>query len=236
MNKRTKILAIGSAVLLCSSIGYRVYDSQAASNTANVNKAKPTLTAKVNSGASENTVVRIPPKGRISESIDSLARQIIANAPNQEEAYTFLVEAKSYRIQDLRARRAKGKAEESKANYDSELWQKKIGQIDNELAKDLEKDSIDTQAGSHDPYKGASSFSQKVDYKAPTKKEVSLDSFSLRAIIKEGADYVARLSFGERSLPAKVGYKLLGKVDVVSITSNEVVLSMGDNQVTLYTY
>lgn len=236
MNKRTKILAVGSAVVLCSAIGDRMYSSGASAKFSSADSNTSTILSTVNSNRENKPVISTPDKGHISQSIDSLARQIIANAPNQEEAYTFLVEAKSYRIQALRARRAKGKAEESKANYDSALWQKKIGQLEADLAKNLEKEPIETQAGRHHAYQGNPSFNQSVESKTDAKKKITLDNFALRAIIKEGANYVARLSYGERTFPAKKGYKLIGKVDVKKVTSNEVVLAMGDNQVTLYTY
>lgn len=241
MNKRTKVLAIGSAILLCSAIGYRYYNSQVSLNadlTPSINRNE---VDRNHPSQADNTIVREPIRGRIAQSIDSLARQIVLDAPNQEETYTFLVEAKSYRIQDLRARRAKGKAEESKASYDSEYWRKKISQIDSELAKDIEKDSIDTQAGisnaiQNSTYQSNRDFEHKPQLSVESKNKISLDNFVLRAILKDGSSYVARLSYGERRLPAKKGYKLLGKVTVKSVTSDEVILALGDNEVTLYTY
>lgn len=240
MNKRTKILAIGSAIILCSSIGYRIYNSQSASSNNSVVMAPQNINVGNKPRPNERASITPPPKGHIAQSIDNLARQIILDSPNQEEAYTFLVEAKSYRIQELRSRRAKGRAEESKASYDSEFWQKKITQIDDELAKDIEKDSIDTQAGSGNAlqnmnYRSNNPMEQRPLPSADTNKKINLDRFVLRAIIKEGTSYVARLSYGERRFPAKKGYKLLGKVEVESVTSDEVALSMGENQVTLYT-
>lgn len=234
MNKRTKVLAIGAAVILSTAIGYRVYDSNARSAAATL-KSSPEATKSTESKSKMKSVVRTPGKGHVSQSIDSLARQIVANSPNQEEAFTFLVEAKSYRIQELRARRAKERAEEAKAQYDADLWSRKRGQIDVELAREAEKGSVDTQAGQN-LYQGNAPVSQQVSQYNDIKKEITLADFSLRAIIKEGADYVARLAYRDRNVPAKEGYTLFGKVDVKSVSSNEVVLVKGSDEVTLYAY
>jgi len=234
MNKRTKVLAIGAAVILSTAIGYRVYDSNAG-NAVATSKYSPEANRATESKPQVKSVARVPDKGHISQSIDSLARQIVANSPNQEEAFTFLVEAKSYRIQELRARRAKERAEEAKAQYDADLWSRKRGQIDVELAREAEKGSVDTQAGQN-LYQGNAPISQQVSQLSDIKKEITLADFALRAIIKEGPDYVARLAYGDRNVPAKEGYTLFGKVDVKSVSSNEVVLMKGSDEVTLYAY
>lgn len=235
MNKRTKVLAIGAAVILSTAIGYRIYDSNAGSTVVASKKSSETTRAN-ESQPQVKSVARVPDKGHISQSIDSLARQIVANSPNQEEAFTFLVEARSYRIQELRARRAKERAEEAKAQYDADLWSRKRGQIDVELAREAEKGSVDTQAGSQNFYQGNAPVSQQVSKLSDIKKEITLADFALRAIIKEGPDYVARLAYGNRNVPAKEGYTLFGKVDVKSVSSNEVVLMKGTDEVTLYAY
>lgn len=235
MNKRTRVMAIGAAVILTTAIGYRVYDSSDRSVSVATNSSA--VSPSVNEPKQQTkTVSRVPDKGHIAQSIDSLARQIVANSPNQEEAFTFLVEAKSYRIQELRARRAKERAEEAKAQYDAELWSRKRGQIDVELAREAEKGSVDTQAGSQNLYQGNVSGSQQINQLTDAKKEIALGDFALRAIIKEGPDYVARLAYGNRFVPAKEGYTLFGKVDVKSVSSNEVVLAKGSDEVTLYAY
>lgn len=234
MNKRTKILMVGAAVVLSTAIAFRVYDSSAGSPVVASNPSANN--AAVNEPAPQaRTVSRVPDKGHIAESIDSLARQIVANSPNQEEAFTFLVEAKSYRIQELRARRAKERAEEAKAQYDADLWSRKRGQIDVELAREAEKGSVDTQAGQN-LYQGNASSNQSSTQLVDVKKDITLGDFTLRAIIKEGPDYVARLAYGSRFVPAKEGYTLFGKVDVKSVSSNEVVLMKGSDEVTLYAY
>jgi flagellum-specific peptidoglycan hydrolase FlgJ len=234
MNKRTKVLAISATVILSTAIGYRVYDSSAGSAVVASQNSPETITNEPNPQV--KSVARAPDKVRISQSIDSLARQVVANSPNQEEAFTFLVEAKSYRIQELRARRAKERAEEAKAQYDADLWSRKRGQIDVELAREAEKGSVDTQAGSQSFYQGNAPISQKVSQYNDIKKEIILADFALRAIIKEGPDYVARLAYGDRNVPAKEGYTLFGKVDVKIVSSNEVVLVKGSDEVTLYAY
>ena len=234
MNKRTKVLAIGATVILSTAIGYRVYDSHARSAVFASQNSPETIANEPKTQV--KSVARVPDKGRISQSIDSLARQVVANSPNQEEAFTFLVEAKSYRIQELRARRAKERAEEAKAQYDADLWSRKRGQIDVELAREAEKGSVDTQAGSQNFYQGNAAVSQQVSQYSDIQKEITLADFALRAIIKEGPDYVARLAYGNRNVPAKEGYNLFGKVDVKSVSSNEVVLVKGSDEVTLYAY
>lgn len=234
MNKRTKVLAIAATVILSTAIGYRVYDNNAGSVVVASQNNPETITNEPKPQV--KSVARAPDKVRISQSIDSLARQVVANSPNQEEAFTFLVEAKSYRIQELRARRAKERAEEAKAQYDADLWSRKRGQIDVELAREAEKGSVDTQAGSQNFYQGNAPVSQQVSQYSDIKKEIILADFALRAIIKEGPDYVARLAYADRNVPAKEGYTLFGKVDVKSVSSNEVVLVKGSDKVTLYAY
>ena len=136
MEKRTLILAGVSFSILASALAYRFIGSQNTEVIANVSDIP---TGKI--PITEN-VIRTPERGHISDSIDALARKIVESAPNQEEAYTFLVEAKSYRIQELRNRRAQERAAEEKARYDAELWNRKRGQIDVELAKEAENSSI----------------------------------------------------------------------------------------------
>ena len=70
MNKRTKVLAIGAAVILSTAIGYRVYDSNARSAAATL-KSSPEATKSTESKSKMKSVVRTPDKGRISQSIDS---------------------------------------------------------------------------------------------------------------------------------------------------------------------
>ena len=237
MNKRTKILAISAVVILSSAVGYRVYDS-------NAKKTVVANTPVVKNGNSQNTpiknkknIIKKPERGYISQSVESLARQIVENAPNQDEAFSFLVEAKSYRIQELRKRRAKERAEEEKARYDAELWNRKRGQIDLELAKELEVESIDTQAGQRrGSFNNQPTHFQTNTQDAVKAKKLSLNDFVLRAIIKENGNYIARLAYNNKYMPAKTGYKLFGEVNVDSVSSNQVVLTKGDKKVTLYAY
>ena len=235
MNKRTTVMAIGAAVILTTAMGYRVYDSSERSvSVATDNTVTPTVVDVPKQ--QRKTISRVPDKGHIAQSIDSLAHQIVANSPNQQEAFTFLVEVKSYRIQQLRTRRAKERAEEAKAQYDAELWSRKRGQIDGELAREAEKGAVDTQAGSQNLYQGNAAGSQPISQLTDAKKDIALGDFALRAIIKEDHDYVARLAYGNRFVPAKEGYTLFGKVDVKRVASNEVVLTKGSDEVTLYAY
>jgi hypothetical protein len=94
---------------------------------------------------------------------------------------------------------------------------------------------VDTQAGQN-LYQGNASPNQSSTQLVDVKKDITLGDFTLRAIIKEGPDYVARLAYGSRFVPAKEGYTLFGKVDVKSVSSNEVVLMKGSDEVTLYAY
>ena len=71
MNKRTKVLAIGAAVILSTAIGYRVYDSNAGSAVA-TSKYSPEANRATESKPQVKSVVRVPDKGHISQSIDSL--------------------------------------------------------------------------------------------------------------------------------------------------------------------
>lgn len=235
MKNRTKVLAASAAVILVAAIGYRFYDSSNSNNIV-ASKTHKETTRNTETTNPVKPVDRVPEKGYVSKSIDFLARQIVENSPNQDEAYTFLVEAKSYRIQELRARRAKERAEEAKAQYDAELWSRKRGQIDVELAREAEKGAVDTQVGSQQLYQGNATFGQQVNQLSDVKKEITLAEFSLRAIIKEGSDYVARLAYGDSFVPAKEGYTLFGKVEIKSVSSNKVVLAKGSDEVTLYAY
>ncbi|MCS6271901.1 hypothetical protein G3489_19690 [Shewanella baltica] len=233
MEKRTLILAGVSFSILASALAYRFIGSQNTEVIANVSDIP---TGKI--PITEN-VIRTPERGHISDSIDALARKIVESAPNQEEAYTFLVEAKSYRIQELRNRRAQERAAEEKARYDAELWNRKRGQIDVELAKEAENSSINTQAGRQSAYinedVNQSSF-QRVDADFKDVRDAALSDFMLRAIIKDGDTYMARLSYKERAMPAKAGYTLLGKIKVLSVNASQVVLKKNDDTVTLYAY
>lgn len=236
MSKRTKVLAVSGIVILASAIGYRVYDG-ATVNTISVSKGSLEKKIIEESTSQVNSMERIPDKGYISQSINSLAWDIVANSPNQEEAFTFMVEAKSYRIQELRARRAKERAEEAKALYDADLWSRKRGKIDDDLAREAEKGSVDTQAGSQNLFQDNVLKNKKINkFSTSKKKEITLADFNLRAIIKEGSHYVARLDYRSRPVPAKAGYTLFGKVDVKQVSSNSVVLMKGSEEVTLYAY
>ena len=238
MNKRTVILAASAACILLIAIGYRVYDGN--KSTAAVNTDVQSVQLLGAQSTSIQPAIRIPEKGRIAQSIDALAHQIVSSSPNQEEAYSFLIEAKSYRIQELKARRAKERAEEAKANYDAELWRRKIGQIDAELAKQNEKSAVDTQAGSQNfqgNFQPNFTTGQRVVNEADdSKKVIQLSDFSLRAIVRDGEGFVARLAYGNRNMPAKQGYTLLGKVNVKRVTANQVVLDKDGDELTLYAY
>lgn len=239
MNKRMIVMIVGGAIILLAAVGHRLYMSKS-SSSAPIATLQGTNNGEPDRKGKTEATVRTPKRGYISTSIDNMARQIIENAPNQEEAFSFLVEAKSYRIQELRARRAKEKAAEEKARYDAELWHTKRGQIDIELAKEAEKDSVDTQAGPTNGYvgnaRGVSNQRVSTVKDNKTYKNVSLNEFTLRAIMKDGNGYVARIAYSGRNMPAKTGYKLLGNVMVDSVTANQVVLKKGDDSVALYAY
>ncbi len=234
MNKRTLILAAGSLGILMSAMGYRMM-----SNLPSTQTVKSASVAPVKNPASTAAVkqqIKVPARGVVATSVDALASQIVANSPNQEEAYSFLVEAKSYRIQELRARRAKEKAAEEKARYDADMWARKRDQIDDELAKASEKDSVDTQSASRMNRNRIRRDDRRQTAVKEKSSVIELSQFALRAIIKEGSDYIARLNYDNKSIPAKQGYKLFGKVDVKSVSAQEVVLAKDEEQVTLYAY
>ncbi|NQY36332.1 MAG: hypothetical protein HRT37_15425 [Alteromonadaceae bacterium] len=248
MNKRTLIMGIAASVFLFSSIGYRVYDGyskEIAAVNPSIDKSMSSNVSNTNNIKNKLNIIQPPDRGYISQSIESLARQIVENAPNQDEAYAFLIEAKSYRIQELRKRRAKERAEEEKSLYDAELWKRKRKQINAELTKNLEVDSIDTQAGqrrgnfNHLPsnhsnnYKNNNNSSSQNNYSL---ENLSLNDFVLRAIIKDKGQYIARLGYKDKHIPAKEGYKLFGEIKVESVTSNQVVLSKDKKQIILYAY
>lgn len=236
INKRTKILGSVSGAILILAIGFRVFDGQSTMSAEGSNAAVLNNNSSIGNNKDNNKIMRIPPAGHISQSIDELARQIVANAPNQQEAFSFLVEAQSLRIQTLQARRAKERADESKSNYDAELWDRKIVSIDEDIAKDLEKGSVETQPGKNriQQQYGRNAGAKNNEFKAP--KSVQLSDFTLRAIIKDDGKYVARISYRSKVLPAKEGYKLLGKVNVNSITSSQVELSKGNETLMLYAH
>ncbi len=130
--KQTGVMAIGAVVLLLAAIGYRMAD-EAQQEAGLVKAAVDAGKAEHIDGRSDDAnkiAIRAPDKGYIATSIDNLARDIVSHAPNQAEAFGFLVEAKSLRIQNLRARRAKEQAVEARALYDVDLWSKKRGQIE----------------------------------------------------------------------------------------------------------
>ncbi len=244
ISKQTGVMAITAVLLLSVTIGYRMLDgAKHKTGMAETSLATTTENKVLSKELSDKAVVRTPDKGYIASSIDDLARQIVSSAPNQEEAFGFLIEAKSLRIQNLRARRTKERAVEEKARYDAELWHKKRSQIDQEIAQALEKDAIDTQAGSQAFYStngraghGEANQAQALSSMLNTPSPFNLNDFLLRAIIKEEHGYVARLSYQNKFVPAQTGYLLFGQLKVVSITAAQVVLSKDDEKVTLYAF
>ncbi|PKG68618.1 hypothetical protein [Pseudoalteromonas sp. GutCa3] len=233
MNKKTLTYLIGGSLILSAAVIYRISDDNS-SSTSRLKIEKNNEKVK----QVDSRKFAPPVRGEVADTIDALARQIIAQSPNQEESVVFLAEAKSYRIEEMRSRRAKERADSAKANYDADFWQRKRGRIDADLAKEQESESIDTQAGTQNRYQGnGNTYSrQKSDLPIVRSEGVLLELFTLRAILKEGNTYVARLSYGDKRVPAKEGYTLFGKVKVDSVSRSEIVLSKGDESVTLYAY
>jgi hypothetical protein len=229
VNERTKRLTIISTLLLSIAIGYRVYDASVSDEILDVkvNQMQP-IHALQNK---EKRAVKLPERGYITESIDSLARQIIEDAPNKDEAFGFLVESEAFRIQELRKKRIQERAKEEKARYDAEYWNKKRKHIDRDLTKGEKTPKISNDQNENNFERINGGFIR------PLKKNNSgLNGFVLRAIIKEGTHYIARLSYKNQYIPAKEGYTLQENVTVVSIRSDQVILKKGTKTITLYTY
>lgn len=240
---RTVVMVIASSLILSLAFGYR-FISDSESRNVTVSNLEVTKNFSVDNKPrnSSEATSSAPLRGNLDQSISTLANQIVENSANQHEAYAFLVEAKSYRIQEMKTRRAKEKADEAKAVYDAAFWDKKMGKIDSELSKDTSNAAVDTQAGApkqrYDVQTGYRGYEQDITGQAdlPKKQKIELGNFVLRAIIREGNSYVARISYGDRTVPAKTGYTILGKVKVQEVSAERVVLKMNDETLPLYSY
>lgn len=239
-------VVIGGVAIIAASIGYTIYDSH--SSQVVIDQPAASVEQKLSStgqmsGDHQSTIARVPELGNVPESIDVLANEIVANSPNPLEAYSFLVEAKSYRIQELKKRRAKEKAEEEKAKYDAALFKHKIENLGRELELEMDikraqlASNSDADVNTTPQYKG-NVIPTGNGFAAPKKEKpsLSLKDFRLRAIIQDGNEYKASLAAGQHKLPAKAGYTLLGEFKVVSVLEDSVTLSKGSDRYTLYSY
>lgn len=254
--KGRKWLIFGGISFIVVVLAYDYFDSNyseslsdATPSSALVNQTKPDtdFSASIdhNNGV-VNKSARVPSKGVVPKSIENLANQIVANSPNEMEAYSFLVSAKSYRIQELQTRRAKDRAAEQKALYEAELYKSKLKFIPEELELEqttrkaqLEQNKNTQTSDLSNEYKGNSIRTVNNGRTTTGSTEnapLKLSDFRLRAILQDGDEYVASLANGERSLPARKGYTLLGKVKVLNVLPDRVELGLGKERYTLYSY
>lgn len=239
MESKTRKQLIVAAVIIVVAVSWRIYSDSNKKVTV-AKKANPVTEQKSSmSKRSERPVKDLhePEYGNVPKSIEILARDIVEGAPNKVEAFAFLVEARSYRIQEMRKLRNKAAAESAKAAYDTELWTKKQSGIEAELNKDEEEKSISTQRGGTVGHPNRSRYvesgiEQNVGVKSNPKK--SLNDFVLRALILQGDEYVARLSYQQQRMSAKKGYKLLGDIDVTDVAADSITLTLDDKTLTLY--
>lgn len=244
MNNKRPLIMLSCTVILLTTAYFYVNKSSPENATeysydANSNEGSKTTNQQ------PTPTVKVPPRASVSASIDALAEQIVALSANQDEAYNFLVEAKSYRIQDIRTLRTESRAIEEKARYDSEFWEKKRANIDAELAKELDdvkSPSVETQnfrnnsqnLRNNTQINGMNNSLDKSDLK--NNKDVVIHDFYLRAIIEAESGFIAKISYKGRNLSAKKGELLMGKVKVSEIDKDFVKLLYKDESLNLYTY
>lgn len=235
MKKNPKIIILGVGVVFVVAMGlYRFGPKPAPTVLPEVAGSSSSVAMPA---APENTF-KVPEKSKVSESIQAVAERVVALAPNQEEAYSQLVVAKSLRIQDLKSKQAEKAAATMKAEYDAAYWTQKRARIgaalDNEL-KTPDKEA-DVQRGTAQVMTPTYPMSSQVNEPAEkTNKKPELDDFGVRAIIQDETGYIARLSYkGKPISGGKAGQKLYGSVHVTSVTANAVVLTQGEAVQTLY--